>query len=200
MQKISRQKLQIISRRQTLPARKGGTIYQVRTYDPLPVACHPYDSQAPEVARILRDLIRGVLPDVEVEHVGSTSVSGCAGKGYIDLMVLYSDGALEATKAGLAALGYQPQTSRDPFPEERPMRVGSFVFGGKKYSIHAHVIAMNSPEVEEFRRFREMLKADARLLEEYVVVKRRILAAGVSDSVEYAVNKGVFVEGVLAKM
>jgi GrpB-like predicted nucleotidyltransferase (UPF0157 family) len=175
------------------------TIHQIRLYDPLPVTCRPYDRHAPEVARILRDLIRSVVPRVEVEHVGSTSVPGCAGKGHIDLMVLYPEGVLESTKSGLAALGFQPQSSRDPFPEERPMRVGSLTHGGKEYPIHAHVIAMNSPEVEELRWFREMLKAHAGLLEEYVVVKRRILAAGVSDSVEYAASKGAFVERVLAK-
>lgn len=38
---------------------------------------------------------------------------------------------------------------------------------GKEYSIHAHVIALNSPEVEGLRRFRDMLKADVRLRAEY---------------------------------
>ncbi|SRR6266496_4980642 len=175
------------------------SIHQILRYDSPPVGCHPYDSQAVEVARILRDLIRGELQDVEVEHVGSTSVPGCAGKGHIDLMVLYSEGAIDATKAGLAALGFQPQTSRDPFPEGRPMRVGRFAYHGKDYPVHAHVIAMNSPEVEALRWFKEMLKTDARLLEEYVEVKKGILAAGVSDSVEYAISKSAFVEGVLAK-
>src|SRR5258705_8498994 len=175
------------------------TIRQILPYDSTAVGCHPYDSQAAEVARTLRDLIRGEVPDIDVEHIGSTSVPGCAGKGNIDLMVLYPEGAIEATKAGLAALGFQPQTSRDPFPEDRPMRVGQFKFGGKEYPVHAHVIAMNSSEVEALRWFKEMLKADARLLEEYVEVKKGILAAGVADSVEYAISKSAFVERGLAR-
>jgi GrpB-like predicted nucleotidyltransferase (UPF0157 family) len=175
------------------------TIHQILQYDSPPVACNPYDSQAAEVARILIELIRGEVQDVEVEHIGSTSVPGCAGKGHIDLMVLYSEGAIEATKAGLAALGFQPQTSRDPFPEERPMRVGRIAYGGKDYPVHVHVIAMNAPEVEALRWFKEMLKADARLREEYVEVKKGILAAGISDSVEYCISKSAFVERVLAK-
>jgi hypothetical protein len=48
--------------------------------------------------------------------------------------------------------------------------------------IRAHVIAMNSPEVEELRRFRETLKADAGLLQEYVMEKQRILAGIGTDS------------------
>jgi GrpB-like predicted nucleotidyltransferase (UPF0157 family) len=174
------------------------TAHPIGLYNPPPVACHPYDPQAPEVARRLKDLIRSGLPEVEVEHVGSTSVPECPGKGYIDLMVLYPDGALGATRDGLGALGFQRQSSRDPFPEERPMRVGTFAYGGKHYPVHAHVIDMNSPEVEELRWFRERLKADERLRDEYVAEKRGLLAAGVSDSVEYAISKGAFVQSVLA--
>jgi len=172
--------------------------HPIGLYNPPPVACHPYDPQAPEVARRLKDLIRSVLPEVEVEHVGSTSVPECPGKGFIDLMVLYAEGALGATRVGLGTLGFQRQSSRDPFPEERPMRVGTFAHRGKQYLVHAHVIAINSPEVEELRWFRERLKADEKLRDQYVAEKRGILAAGVSDSLEYALSKGAFVQRVLA--
>lgn len=170
----------------------------INLYNPGPVACRPYDPRAPEVARRLGDLIRGRVPEVEVEHCGSTSVPGCAGKGYIDLLVLYPEGALEAAKAGLAALGFQPQTSRDPFPEERPMRVGSFTFEGQEYSVHAHVVWKNSAEATELLWFRERLRADERLRDEYVTEKRRILAGGVIDQVDYCESKGTFVEKTLA--
>jgi GrpB-like predicted nucleotidyltransferase (UPF0157 family) len=174
------------------------TIKKILPYDSPKVACFPYDPQATQVASLLIDLIQDEVHEVEVEHIGSTSVPGCAGKGHIDLMVLYPEGTLDATNAGLAALGFQPQTTRDPFPEERPMRVGRFVHADTDYPVHAHVIAMNSPEVEVLRYFRDLLKADAKLLEKYVAVKKRILADGVNDSVEYCDLKSVFVEAVLS--
>lgn len=170
----------------------------IAPYNPRPLACHPYDPQAPEVASALNDLIRNLLPDVEVEHIGSTSVPGCAGKGFIDLMVLYRDGSLEEAKAGLATLGFQKQTSRDPFPEDRPMRVGSFTFKGSEYQIHTHVIDVNSTEAIELRAFRERLRQDAQLRDAYIAEKRRILEAGISDHVEYCIEKSVFVEKILA--
>ena len=68
---------------------------------------------------------------------------------------------------------------------------------GKEYPVHAHVIAQNSPEVEELIWFREKLSGEAKLREEYVAEKLRILAGGVVDSVEYAINKGGFVQRVL---
>ena len=52
---------------------------------------------------------------------------GCAGKGVVDLMLVYPDGLLGASREVLEALGFQRQTTRDPFPEDRPMRTGSVV-------------------------------------------------------------------------
>jgi GrpB-like predicted nucleotidyltransferase (UPF0157 family) len=170
----------------------------ITLYNPAPVACRPYDPRFPEVARRLGDLIRGRAPLVEVEHIGSTSVPECEGKGYIDLLVLYPDGALEDAKAALAELGFQPQSSRDPFPEERPMRVGSFNYEGREYAIHAHVVSKNSAEADSLLWFRERLRSDARLRAEYVAEKRRILAQGVTDQLDYCGSKGTFVERTLA--
>jgi GrpB-like predicted nucleotidyltransferase (UPF0157 family) len=178
--------------------KEGVLMYPITLYNPPPVACHPYDPQAPEVASLLNDLIRSRLPDVEVEHIGSTSVSGCAGKGFIDLMVLYREGSLEEAKAGLAALGFQRQSSRDPFPEDRPMRVGSFTYKRNEYQVHAHVIDVNSTEANEFRTFRDRLRQDVQLREAYIAEKRRILEAGLSDHVDYCIEKGAFVEKIIA--
>src|SRR5215469_12963565 len=93
-------------------------------YEAMPAACHEHDPRAMEVARRVGALIESHLPDVVVEHVGSTSVPGCAGKGVVDLMVGYPPGRLAAVRDTLDALGFQRQTSREPFPEERPMRTG----------------------------------------------------------------------------
>ena len=170
----------------------------INLYNPGPVSCRPYDPRAPLAARRLGELIRGRAPEVLVEHIGSTSVPGCEGKGYIDLLVLYPDGSLEAAKDALAALGFQPQTSRDPFPEERPMRVGSFTFEGHDYPVHAHVVNRDSAEAGQLIWFRERLRSDASLREQYVAEKRRILAAGATDQLDYCVSKGTFVERTLA--
>jgi ubiquinone/menaquinone biosynthesis C-methylase UbiE/GrpB-like predicted nucleotidyltransferase (UPF0157 family) len=132
-----------------------------------------------------------------VEHIGSTSVPGCAGKGIVDLMLVYPDGQLAAARDVLDALGFQKQTTRDPFPEDRPMRTGSVVYDGTTFLLHVHVIATSSPEVQELRRFRDRLRADPGLMASYVAAKKAILASGVTDSVDYAIRKGDFVQGAL---
>ncbi len=171
----------------------------ISRYEKIPADCHEYDLSAPRVAALIAQTINQHLPDVIVEHIGSTSVPGCAGKGVIDLMVLYPAGALETAKSLLDALGFQRQTSRDPFPETRPMRIGSTEYDGALFRIHAHVIAMDSPEVEELRSFRDRLRSNPELVAAYVARKREIIASGVTDSVDYSIVKGAFVQDVLCQ-
>ena len=132
-----------------------------------------------------------------MEHIGSTAVPGCAGKGVVDLMVLYPPGKLPEVRDALEALGFQRQTGRDPFPEERPMRIGSIEYDGTRFRLHAHVIALDSPEVLELRTFRDRLRGDPVLLEQYVALKRKIIAEGVTDSLDYSIRKGEFIAGIL---
>jgi GrpB-like predicted nucleotidyltransferase (UPF0157 family) len=166
-------------------------------YEYRPAAYHEHDPRAADVAQRVAALIELHLPRPVVEHFGSTSVPGCAGKGVVDLMLLYPDGRLAAARDLLDALGFQRQTTRDPFPEERPMRFGSLVHDGTAFPLHVHVIAAGSPEVRELRSFRDRLRADPGLVAAYVAAKRAILADGVTDSVDYAIRKGEFVTGAL---
>jgi GrpB-like predicted nucleotidyltransferase (UPF0157 family) len=139
-------------------------------YGQLPATCNDHDPRSSEVARRVADLIESHLPNVKVEHVGSTSVPGCAGKGIVDLMVLYPPGRLPEVKDVLKALGSQQQTGRNPFPEERPLRLGSIVYDGTRFRLHAHVIPVDSPEVLELRTFRDRLRGEPMLLEQYVAL------------------------------
>jgi GrpB-like predicted nucleotidyltransferase (UPF0157 family) len=149
------------------------------------------------VAAFIAQLLNRHLADVRVEHIGSSSVPGCAGKGVIDLMLNYPEGRLETVKSLLDALGFQRQTTRDPFPESRPMRIGSIEREGTIYRIHAHVIAADAPEVEGLCSFRERLRSDPKLRADYVARKRAIIGAGVTDSVDYSIEKGDFIKEVM---
>src|SRR4051794_20987782 len=113
----------------------------IGSYVQMPAACHGHDPRAVDVARRVGTLIESNLPGVVVEHVGSTAVPGCAGKGVVDLMVLYPPGRLPAVRDTLDELGFQRQTTRDPFPEGRPMRIGSVDHDGTRFLLHTHVIA-----------------------------------------------------------
>jgi GrpB-like predicted nucleotidyltransferase (UPF0157 family) len=162
----------------------------------VPPVCEEWDPRSAVAAARLIAAIRARLPDVSVEHVGSTSVP-CAGKGYVDLLLAYPDGAFDEVTTELDALGFQRQQGRDPFREDRAMRVGAIEEGGALIPIHAHVVAARSPEAEDMRTFRDRLRADPALRDAYVAKKRAILRAGVRDSIIYAIEKGDFVVDVL---
>jgi GrpB-like predicted nucleotidyltransferase (UPF0157 family) len=170
----------------------------IEPYSHAPASCHAYDPRAPAVAGKLAELIGGACPQLVVEHIGSTAVPGCAGKGVIDLAVLYPPGLLAAARQALDALGFQRQTTRDPFPEDRPMRVGAVRHDGTLFRVHAHVLAADSPEVEVLRAFRDRLRADAAFRADYEARKRAILGEGVTDPVDYCEAKGPFIRGALA--
>jgi GrpB-like predicted nucleotidyltransferase (UPF0157 family) len=173
---------------------------RIDPYFSAPAEFGAYDPEAAEAARLLARAIGDVEPILQVEHIGSTSVPGCGGKGIIDLMVLYPDGLLARARAALDLLGFQKQDGPEPFPEERPMRVGSIRPGKQRFRIHAHVIAQNSEEHGELVWFREALRARPALRESYEERKRAILASGIQDSIEYCKAKGVFIDEVLNKL
>jgi GrpB-like predicted nucleotidyltransferase (UPF0157 family) len=163
----------------------------------MPAEFRPYDPNFVEVARALGNVLARVDPAIEVEHIGSTSVPGCGGKGVIDLAVLYPDGHSEQTKAVLDQLGFQRQTGRELFPESRPMRVGSIEYDRKAFRIHAHVIALGSAEHQELVCFRETLRARPELRSQYEQRKLAILASGITDPVDYCHAKSGYIQDVL---
>lgn len=156
-----------------------------------------YDPVAIDVARTVGALIEKVAPWARVEHIGSTAIPGCAGKGIVDIMVMYPPDRLEATRAAIDALGFQPQKTGHIFPDERPMRVGAMNHNGRRYRLHAHVIAAASPEVESLRRFRDLLRADSALRDAYQDKKRAIVHSGVREPRAYTQAKGEFITSVI---
>ena len=137
-------------------------------YASRPAECRDYDSRTAAVARQIVALVSTHLPQVHAEHVGSTAVPGCGGKGIVDLLIPVPDGEMAKVKELLDRLGFQRQTGLDPFPEDRPMRVGSWEHDGETFLLHVHAIPASSPEVEEMRFFRACMRADPELMKAYV--------------------------------
>ena len=143
-----------------------GRYVYVRYDDPAD-AFRPYDARCPAVARRVAELVRGRLPGATVEHVGSTAVPGCPGKGVVDLMLPYAPGTFEAVRAAVAGLGFQAHLGRDPFPPGRPVFVGTLAHDGERFRLHLHLIPAGDPEVAAQRRFRDALGADPALVAAY---------------------------------
>ena len=100
-------------------------------------------------------------------------------------------------RAVLDELGFQKQGGPEPFPEDRPMRVGCVEQDGCPFRIHAHVVSLGSEEHNELVWFRDSLRRDPALRERYEARKQAILAVGIQDSLEYCKAKGGFISDLL---
>ena len=166
-------------------------------YGDLADAYRPYDDRFPAVAGRVVEIVAAGSADVEIEHVGSSAIPGCAGKGVIDLMVLYQPGGLSRATSALESSGFQRYVAPGAWGEERPVMVGSIGHDGTVFRIHAHVIAADDPEVVVQRRFRDRLRADSAMVREYERIKRAVLSAGVLDSGAYNSGKDAFIRSVI---
>jgi GrpB-like predicted nucleotidyltransferase (UPF0157 family) len=176
------------------------SLFELGKYEHAAATFADYDTRAPKVARLLIDAIQQSDPRVAVEHIGSTAVPGCRGKGVIDLAVTYNAGDLEPAKAAVDELGFRKQTGRDPWPETRPMRVASVSALGGVFLVHAHVIERNGPEHKILIAFRDALRRDSQLLTAYEKNKQESLALGITDSVEYSNAKDSFIATILSRL
>src|SRR6478609_7945388 len=172
---------------------------QILEYEIQPAAYRPYDPHSPEVAERLIAIITAQIPEAQVEHIGSTAVPNCDGKGVIDLMLLYEPGQLETAKAAVDGLGFQKWEGRDAFPDTRPVRLGAIVHDGTLFRIHLHLLANDAEEVARQRLFRDRLRVNPELVQGYVARKRAILDEGITYGPDYATAKDDFIAGAVEK-
>ena len=164
---------------------------------PKVVDLRPWDARGPAAANSVMRLLQTALPGIVVEHVGSTSVPGCEGKGILDLMLLVPAGRLDEVCAVVDGLGFQHQSGGIQHPDSRPMREGSFTFDGSVFRLHIHLIPEGSAEADMLRKFRDRLTAHPELVARYVEQKRRLVDAQISDRSTYTLGKTAFIESVL---
>lgn len=135
------------------------------------------------------------LPHIAIEHLGSSAVAGLSAKPIIDIFIAL-DNIKEAVKwiKPLAALGYDYWADN---PEKNHYRFfkGMPPFGlGRTH--HAHILPMG----EDFKRrvaFRNLLRSDANIRDEYQQLKLRLAAENPEDREAYTEAKKVFIDRAL---
>jgi GrpB-like predicted nucleotidyltransferase (UPF0157 family) len=172
----------------------------IEPYCRVPIIIHEADPRAREVADRVIALIAARRPGARAEHVGSSAVPGLAGKGTIDLLLPTSPEEIPAVTRELLALGFQRQSIPTAFPPTRPMLQGVIHHDGTSFRVHVHVVPESSPEVAAIRGFRDALRADPALREEYVALKRAIVAGGTVDSIAFTKAKHRWIDGVLRRL
>ena len=164
---------------------------------PSVVGLRPWDARGPAAANRVIRLLQTSLPGIVIEHVGSTSVPGCAGKGILDLMVLIPSGHLKEVRAVVDGIVFQHQSGGIRHPDNKPMREGSFKFEDIVFRLHVHLVPEGSAEADVIRNFRDRLIANPEFVSLYVEQKRRLIDAQVSDRSTYTLGEAVFIESIL---
>ena len=155
-----------------------------------------YDPRWPARFEAERSLLNSVLVDWlagAIEHIGSTAVEGMAAKPIIDIMapvrsLAESTSAIPALeKAGYLHYPYKPDVMHwfcKPSASHR--------------THHLHLVPMASELWHQRLAFRDALRADATLRQEYVALKRRLATEFGHDREAYTEGKSAFVASVSA--
>jgi GrpB-like predicted nucleotidyltransferase (UPF0157 family) len=149
----------------------------------------PHNELWAEAYELEAALISNTLGEqiVAIEHVGSTAVPGLIAKPIIDIQLGVTDMSLfDAFIATMADLGYDMALNHG-VPEHH-------VFGrGEARTFLVHVVLANSEQWHRPLRFRDRLRADAALRDEYARLKQA-LARDAADRAAYTAGKTAFVE------
>jgi GrpB-like predicted nucleotidyltransferase (UPF0157 family) len=161
----------------------------------------PYDPAWPalfedEAARLRRALGPAAL---RIEHVGSTAVPGLAAKAVIDIQVSVASLEPAAPLAeALKALGYTFVSLGD-FDKVYPFFTKPAAW---QSTHHVHLCVVGGEQEARHPAFRDALRKDPVLADDYVKLKRALAAAHrgttLASREDYSLAKSDFVERVLA--
>ena len=130
---------------------------------------------------------------LSIEHVGSTAVPGLAAKPTIDiLLVVRATEAFLERLGEVEALGYDHRGDNAVVGSATHLFLRKVVDGTRTH--HLHVLTSGAPEIDDYRRFRDALRADPALAAEYEQLKLALAARHASDRMGYVVNKARWVD------
>ena len=156
-----------------------------------------YSPQWPAVFAAEAEVIRSVfLPaEVHIEHVGSTAVPGLVAKPIIDILLGASSlPEIEHRIPALEAIGYSYVPE---FEKQLPLRRYFSKPDRRDGRFHLHAVEHGSAFWHEQLRFRDALRAQPALRDEYARLKRRLAVTHNLDRAAYTDAKAPFIQRVL---
>jgi len=133
---------------------------------------------------------------LSVEHIGSTAVPGLSAKPTIDiLLVTGSAGEFLTRLPRIQALGYDYRAGNTFVGSAGHLFLRKVRDGRRTH--HLHVLAAGSPEIEEYRLFRDALRSDPGLALRYERVKLALAARYAADRARYVTEKAKWVSETL---
>jgi GrpB-like predicted nucleotidyltransferase (UPF0157 family) len=163
------------------------------------IVIEDYNPIWPELYQIESRRIRDALGDllIAIEHVGSTSVPGLAAKPRIDIMpaVAHEDD-LDRTIEPMTSLGFEYISKFEDMMPYR--RLFSREPKDNLIAVNIHTVAIDSEFRERHLLFRDYLRRNPKVAEEYARVKRE-LAPKFTVTSDYAEAKSKFISSIEAR-
>jgi GrpB-like predicted nucleotidyltransferase (UPF0157 family) len=162
-----------------------------------PVELSPHDPawQAKFLAE--RQRLLEALPGIflEVQHIGSTAVSGLAAKPIVDLLAgVDSMACARSLTEPLGRIGY---TTSEAFNASLADRQWFMRWADGRRTHHLHVVVHGSAAWRERLAFRDVLRDDPSLAAQYGALKQALALAHRQDREGYTAAKGDFIRAVL---
>lgn len=128
-----------------------------------------------------------------IQHVGSTSIPGMLSKPILDIAILVDslDDTAERWKDNLANLGYWYKGVEPDLPDRRFFAKGP----RERRTVYLHIV--NNREFESLIKFRDILRNNPTLAEEYAVLKQKLAAEHKDNRDIYTRSKNDFITRVI---
>ena len=158
----------------------------------------PYSFNWPTQFHATREALLSIFAPtvVTIEHIGSTSVPGLAAKPFIDVLLgARSLTDIESKIKPLNEIGYSyvPKYER-----EIPMRRYFVKSSATSLRVHLHAVELHSRIWQDHLAFRDALRADANLRDQYQTLKLQLEEEFADDKSAYTAAKGPFIQAVIA--
>ena len=164
------------------------------------IKIHEYNEVWPEWFYMEKDRVlkRVIGSDIEIEHVGSTSVYGMPSKPTIDMCMTVE--ILESTKniiAALQTLDYQylPELEKT-IPDRRYLQ---FLDENGEHKFHIHIVERNSWRHQDYLLVRDYLREHSDEAEAYAQLKRDLSNEYTHDREAYTEGKAEFIRDLLGR-
>ncbi|MCE4055504.1 GrpB family protein [Pseudomonas sp. Au-Pse12] len=130
---------------------------------------------------------------VDIQHVGSTAVPGLAAKPEIDLLVVVVEHRDEAARnAFMATLGYVRGSNLSPGHHFYRRDVE----GVRTHKVH--VCLSGHEQVGRMLRFRDLLRQDSNIRQQYQALKLQLEASNRQGIGEYLAQKAPFIDALMS--
>ncbi|MFQ3307696.1 MAG: RimJ/RimL family protein N-acetyltransferase [Candidatus Midichloriaceae bacterium] len=161
-----------------------------------PIILSEYDAEWPLKFKKEKDFLMSVIGKWvcgSIEHIGSTSVPGLTAKPVIDIM--FGVKSLESSKAAIELL---VQNGYNYFPYKKEVMHWFCKPSPNLRTHHLHLIPYESNLWKERVKFRDILRANAEIANQYVELKKELAICYKEDREMYTEKKWNFIQKVLS--